>query len=523
MRGKKALLNSAASLLLEFVSVVCGFIVPRLIIGTYGSDVNALTSSITQFLSYIALVEAGVGGVIRAALYKPLADNNRSEISSIIVATEKFFRRIALVFVAYTVVLSGVFPVLVNKDFDRLFTSALVLIIALSTFAQYYFGVTYSVLVQADQRRYVTSFLQIGTIILNAVMVVIFIRLGASIHILKLATSLIYVLRPVILNIYVRKKYSIDKSAVPDDKAVEQRWDGLGHHIAYFVNLNTDVVILTVVAKLSQTLALAEVSVYTVYYSVVNGIMKVASSLSSGVEAALGNMLAKKEYDNLNKKFNLYEFASFTLVTFLFTCAGLLIVPFMKVYMRGVTDADYIRPVFGYVLVLANAMYSIRIPYHSVVYAAGHYKQTRNGAFAEAGINIAVSAILVPFYGIVGVAVGTLVAMTFRTIQYVFYLSKNILNRKIGFFFKRMAVSLLIAAASTTITYFVPDFGMKSYIDWIIYACIVAVTVLAVTCIFSIIFSKKEFMSTVAILRKTVFSKKKINQEIDNHGNKKQR
>ncbi len=507
MRGKKALLNSAASLLLEFVSVVCGFIVPRLIIGTYGSDVNALTSSITQFLSYIALVEAGVGGVIRAALYKPLADNNRSEISSIIVATEKFFRRIALVFVAYTVVLAGVFPVLVNKDFDRLFTSALVLIIALSTFAQYYFGVTYSVLVQADQRRYVTSFLQIGTIILNAVMVVIFIRLGASIHILKLATSLIYVLRPVILNIYVRKKYSIDKSAVPDDKAVEQRWDGLGHHIAYFVNLNTDVVILTVVAKLSQTLALAEVSVYTVYYSVVNGIMKVASSLSSGVEAALGNMLAKKEYDNLNKKFNLYEFASFTLVTFLFTCAGLLIVPFMKVYMRGVTDADYIRPVFGYVLVLANAMYSIRIPYHSVVYAAGHYKQTRNGAFAEAGINIAVSAILVPFYGIVGVAVGTLVAMTFRTIQYVFYLSKNILNRKIGFFFKRMAVSLLIAAASTAITYFVPDFGMKSYIDWIIYACIVAVTVLAVTCIFSIIFSKKEFMSTVAILRKTVFSK----------------
>lgn len=507
MRGKKALLNSAASLLLEFVSVICGFIVPRLIIGTYGSDVNALTSSITQFLSYIALIEAGVGGVIRAALYKPLADNNRSAVSSIIVATEKFFRRIALIFVAYAVVLAGVFPVLVNKNFDWLFTSALVLIIALSTFAQYYFGVTYSVLVQADQRRYITSFLQIGTIILNAVMVVVFIKLGASIHVLKLATSLIYVLRPVILNIYVRKKYSIDKSAVPDNKAVEQRWDGLGHHIAYFVNLNTDVVILTVVARLSHTLALAEVSVYTVYYSVVNGIMKVASSLSSGVEAALGNMIARKEYDNLNKKFNLYEFASFTLVTFLFTCAGLLIVPFMKVYMRGVTDADYIRPVFGYILVLANAMYSIRIPYHSVVYAAGHYKQTRNGAFAEAGINVVISAILVPFYGIVGVAVGTLAAMTFRTIQYVFYLSKNILNRNVGFFFKRMAISLLIAAVSSAITYFVPDFGMKSYLNWAIYACIVAVIVLAVTCIFSIIFSKKDFINTVGILRRTVFSK----------------
>ena len=39
----------------------------------YGSDVNGLVSSITQFLGYIALVEGGVGGVIRAALYKPLA------------------------------------------------------------------------------------------------------------------------------------------------------------------------------------------------------------------------------------------------------------------------------------------------------------------------------------------------------------------------------------------------------------------------------------------------------------------
>ena len=75
------MLNSAASLLLEFVSVICGFIVPRLIIGTYGSDINALTSSITQFLSYIALVEAGVGGVIRAALYRPLAEKNTAATS----------------------------------------------------------------------------------------------------------------------------------------------------------------------------------------------------------------------------------------------------------------------------------------------------------------------------------------------------------------------------------------------------------------------------------------------------------
>lgn len=509
MRSRKALLNSAASLLLEFVSVICGFVVPRLIIGTYGSEVNALTSSITQFLSYIALVEAGVGGVVRAALYKPLADRNNSAISGIVKSAENFFRKIAYIFAGYMVILSAVFPLLVNKSFGWVFTASLVIIIGLSTFAQYYFGMTYTVLVQADQRRYITSFLQIGTIVLNAVMVVIFIKLGASIHVLKLATSLIYILRPVVLNLYVRRKYCIDKKAKPDNKAVEQRWDGLGHHIAYFVNLNTDVVILTIFSKFVDSLAFAEVSVYTVYYSVVNGIMKIASSLSSGVEAALGNMIANKEYENLNKKFNLYEFTSFILVTFLFTCAGLLIVPFMKVYMKGVTDAEYIRPAFGYILVLANAMYSIRIPYHSVVYAAGHYRQTRNGAFAEAGINIIVSAILVYFFGIVGVAVGTLVAMTFRTVQYVFYLKKNILKRSTRFFFKRILISFLIVTISALTVRIIPDFGTSGYLNWAFYACVVAATVAIYTCIINLIFCRNDFIGAIRVVQNALSLKAK--------------
>ena len=38
VRSKKALINTATSLLLQFVTVISGFIVPRIIIGTYGSE-----------------------------------------------------------------------------------------------------------------------------------------------------------------------------------------------------------------------------------------------------------------------------------------------------------------------------------------------------------------------------------------------------------------------------------------------------------------------------------------------------
>ncbi|MBR0348847.1 MAG: polysaccharide biosynthesis C-terminal domain-containing protein [Clostridia bacterium] len=509
MRSKKALMNTTTSLLLQFVTVISGFIVPRIIIGTYGSDVNGLTASITQFLGYIALFEAGVGGVVRAAMYKPLAHKDMTKLSGIVRATESFFRKIALIFVGYMLVLAAVFPILVNNSFDWMFTASLVVIIGISTFAQYYFGMTYTVLLYADQRRYVTSYLQIFTIILNAVLVVIFAKLGASIHWLKLGTAAVYVLRPIILNRYVKRGYKLDKKAKPDTQAIKQRWDGLGHHIAYFVNLNADVVILTLVSKISSVFSIAEVSVYTVYHAVVYGIVNITGSVSTGMEAGFGNMIAKGEKENLNKKFALYEFIYYTIVTVMFTCAGILILPFVKVYTSGVTDVNYIRPVFAYIIVLAYAAYAIRSPYNTLTLAAGHYKQTRNGAFVEAGINVVVSVVCVFVWGIVGVAIGTLAAMTFRTVQYAWYLSKNILKRSFMVFVKRVVVAALISAVSIFLVSVLPKVAVVSYVTWILFAVETAVVVVAITFIFSFVFAKKELFDTMKYIKNTFLKRKK--------------
>ncbi|MBP3939668.1 MAG: polysaccharide biosynthesis C-terminal domain-containing protein [Clostridia bacterium] len=509
MRSKKALMNTVTSLLLQFVTVISGFIVPRIIIGTYGSDVNGLTASITQFLGYIALFEAGVAGVVRAAMYKPLADKNTTKLSGIVRATENFFRKIAFIFVGYMLVLAAVFPILVNNSFDWLFTASLVVIIGISTFAQYYFGMTYTVLIHADQRRYVASYLQIFTIILNAILVVVFAHFGASIHWLKLGTASVYVLRPIVLNLYVKRRYTLDKSAKPDKEAIKQRWDGLGHHIAYFVNLNADVVILTLVSKISSAFSIAEVSVYTVYHAVVYGIVNITGSFSTGMEAGFGNMIAKGEKENLNKKFALYEFIYYTVVTVMFTCAGILILPFVRVYTAGINDVEYIRPVFAYIIVCAYAAYALRSPYNTLTLAAGHYKQTRNGAFAEAGINVVVSVICVFIWGIVGVAIGTLAAMVFRTVQYAWYLSKNILERSFNVFIKRVVMAVAVSAISILTVYFVPKVAVNSYATWAMFAVEAAVIVVAITIIFNLLFAKKELFDTIKYIKTTFLKRRK--------------
>lgn len=73
MRKKKLLYNTITSFANQFITIICGFILPRLLLTTYGSEVNGLVSSITQFLSVISFMQLGVGAVIQSTLYEPLA------------------------------------------------------------------------------------------------------------------------------------------------------------------------------------------------------------------------------------------------------------------------------------------------------------------------------------------------------------------------------------------------------------------------------------------------------------------
>lgn len=58
MRSKKAIINIVVSIFQQLITILCGLVLPRAIIGQYGSNVNGLISSITQFLAYIALLES---------------------------------------------------------------------------------------------------------------------------------------------------------------------------------------------------------------------------------------------------------------------------------------------------------------------------------------------------------------------------------------------------------------------------------------------------------------------------------
>ena len=57
---------------IRIIILILGFILPRLLITSFGSEVNGLLSTVTQIFAYLALLEAGIGNSAVNALYKPL-------------------------------------------------------------------------------------------------------------------------------------------------------------------------------------------------------------------------------------------------------------------------------------------------------------------------------------------------------------------------------------------------------------------------------------------------------------------
>lgn len=497
MRSKKAFKNIISNLVFQITVIICNFIIPILIIRTFGSDVNGLVSSITQFLAYISLLDSGFGVVIKSYLYKPIANKNKEEIESILYASNKFFKTLAGIFVLYIIILCFIYPNFINSSFDTWFTISLILIISASTFFEYFFGMSYKLLLQADQKTYIISNIQTIVTILNAIFVVVLIKLNCSIQIVKLAASLVFIARPIVQNLYVKKKYHISFAKVNKNYQIDKKWDGLAQHVAHIIHNNTDTAILSF-------FSLVEVSVYSVYYLVIRAIKNIANSFIAGIDASFGDMMAKKELDHLNKSFKTYEVFYFTIMTIVFACTFAMITPFVSVYTRNVSDANYFRPVFGYLLVISEFIYEIRLPYNNLTLAAGHFKETRTGAFVEAISNIVVSIILVYKFGLIGVAIGTIVAMTIRTVEMIYHSSKYLLERSCWVSVKMCLLMVIEFVICILICHFLPDLSDISYLAWIIKALYVFVISSVVVLGMNAFFYREERKNLCSMLKRII-------------------
>lgn len=484
MRKKRLAINLISSFAFQISTIICGFVVPRLILAKYGSEVNGLVSSVTQFLSIISLLELGVGSVVRSSLYKPLAEQNNELISQIIVSASHFFKRFAMILLLYVLILASIYPIISNQNFSWMYTATLIGAISISLFAQYYFGIVNSLLLVADQRGYIQDAIQTLTLIANTIACSILIYMGSSIQLVKFVTSLIYIIRPIVLHYYVKKYYYIDRSAICLTEPIKQKWNGAAQHFASIVLNNTSTVVLTIFSTLSN------VSIYSVYNNVTNGINLLVSSTTNGVLPMIGELLAKEEFNTLKETFGWVEWTLHTLTILAFGCTMVLIVPFITIYTYGITDTNYVQPLFAVLITLSYALHCLRLPYNIVIFAAGHYQQTQKCYVVAALLNIIISIIAVKALGLVGATMGAIIAMAYQTVWMAMYNSNNILPWPFKKFIKQIAVDCITIVLIYILTSSL-ELHALNYSNWCILSLLtVAISMLIVFCVNFIFYTK---------------------------------
>jgi O-antigen/teichoic acid export membrane protein len=490
MRGKLTILNSLVSILATLVSILCGLILPRLILTRFGSAYNGLTSSISQFLSWVALLQAGVVSVTKAALYEPIKDNDKLRINQVINATKLYMNKVGILYLIILIFLACIYPVVVLDEFPFGFSCSMVLITGSSSFANYYFGTAYKTIISADQRQYILNIVQIITTIGNTIAAAWLIYVGAEVRIVYFGIAIVSSLNPIILNIYAKRKYKLDSSIAAKPEFLSQRKDSFVIQLANVLHDNTDIVLITLFAG-----SIKEVSVYTVYYYIVHALSNLTSSFLNSIEAAFGNMLTRKEDKLIQINFTYIEIILYSVNTLFFAVALSSILDFVRIYTYGITDVDYFRPTFSLLMVLASYVYSIRTPYQSIATAAGRFKEMRNGAIIEVIINMVLSMILVHKFGLCGVVFATLVSSLFRSVQYIYYVVKNIIKRD----FKQTFINIFISIVGFAIIYFSSKLlhfnNISNYIQWIEFTVGVFIYGIFIIVGLQICFNRKVFMS----------------------------
>lgn len=509
MRTERFFYNASALAILQTVTLLGGLVLPRLILTTYGSEINGLIASISQFVSYFNYVEAGLGASLIYALYKPLAKQDVPEINSIVSLAKIAYQKTSGIYFFLVVLLSALYPYIVQSESVQARTIILlVLVIGLFGALDFFTVAKYRVLLIADQKEYVISLVSIIAYVFNFTLTVILIMAELDVVLVKTIPIASLLLRSILLNLYFKGRYSFIKYDQPHSTiSLKQRWDALIMQISVYLNISAPVVIISIFCSLKLA------SVFSIYSLVFYGLIAIISIFTAGVTASFGNLLANDEYAILNKVHKQFEYAIFAITTFLYSCAIILIGSFIAIYTQGVTDISYSNQLYGVLFVIWGILFNVRIPYTAIINSAGLYKETRRANITQISILLGLSVILVQFFEINGVLTALIISALYWSVSLFLVANRYVLKVP-----SPPTISRIIRMFGIVVLAYLPflvwiEITAANLLEWFVWALGVAAWSGLITLLVNYLLDKQLFKEVVSRLR-TVIVKRKTKKQL---------
>lgn len=313
-RKKATFLNIFYTSVYQFLTALFGFVIPNLLLNQYGVELHGYTSTVSNIMGYIAIINAGLAPAAVEAMYKPLAEKEPGRINEVLNAIDRFYVRAGILYTIAVIIAAGILPIIVVGQIPTVYAVSLMIVIGATNTLDCFIYSKYRILFQADQKLFAVYIIDSIAYLLRILLQVFLILKKADIVLVMGVPALMVVARTMLLERHSKKSYPyLDKKVKPDYSALGKRKNAMLHQIAGLVVYNTDVTLLTLFGNLAQ------VSIYSVYSLVFNHLYTFLTNIfSNSTLASFGNLMYEKRREKLLSVYDLYEYGYYMVVSFIY-------------------------------------------------------------------------------------------------------------------------------------------------------------------------------------------------------------
>jgi len=482
--------------LTQLITLVLAFVSRTVFIKTLGAEYLGLNGLFSSILSSMSLAEMGIGTAIAYALYKPIAENDREQIKSILAFYRKCYFSIGIFIIAVGCLLIPFLPYLIKDEITIPVNIYSVYLCFLVNSVISYFFAHKKTIIDETQNKYITTSIDftINTIVTVAQIIILWQLKDFMLflYVKILGTIINYVLIFIIADRkfpYIREKAMVLPSCVK--KGI---WSNVS--ILFFHRLSGVIVFSMDSIIISAFVGIEAVGIYLNYALIVSVVAIFCNLFINGADASIGNAIATLTKNEVFIVFRRMAFLIFCIGGLSAVCLVNLLNPFIELWI----GKDYLLSNSIVYVIVANFFFILNRGLVSVFrYKAGVFRPDMYKPFIEIAFTLSLSIFLVQIYEILGVLIGIL-ANTFIICIWIeaFIAHKHIFATSIARYLKMYAIQIFALLLSCALSLYI-----NSFIE--LFAGKMAVSIfIAITIYFLFFFRTEEFKYLAGIVEKNL-------------------
>ena len=468
MRTKNSIKNILSVVIFNVIIGVLGFVKARVFVDGLDNDIYSLNQLFYQIFAYIAIADIGFGLIINKQLYKALSKDDKKEVNNIYSSSKIFFRNIGLIMFGIALVTSFFVQYLTKADVSPLYIQLVFIIFIFRNVVDYFFVAPRCVL-EADQKLYKINHLLKSIKILETIVEVVLVLMGADYLIVLLPGIAITILIDLYMNHKVYKEYPWLK----DNKKFNKKHLSGTRHVIWqklsgLLSSNTDIILI------STFINPLNVIIYTSYNYVCQYLSDTIYIVGTAITPSFANLLHKENEDKKYSVFTEINILFFFIGSFAMIMLYGFLTPLVSFWMGNEYTSGRIILLFFCLIAFQKI---VDRPMGMIINSYGLFKETQVACVVEALLNLVLSLILVKPLGILGVLIGTFASkLLVTTIQYPLYIMKNIFNKSaIKYLLNYFLVLVINLIFIFILSQIVPS--IDSILNWFVYVLVFAIIV----------------------------------------------